>query len=63
MHEIEMQELRLKCRKLSDAIRLERMTLIEGIMEHRAFGVLKDTRYLDGMLIRLDAIKEIVKWY
>ena len=63
MTDINIEELRLKCQKLDEEIRAEKMKLIEEIVTHCVFGVTRDTNYLDLLLIKRNTLKEIAKWY
>lgn len=63
MNETEMTELRLKCRKLDREIQIEKMDLIDGIMNRIVMATTRDIQYLDWLIVKRDAIKDIVKWY
>lgn len=60
---MDMEELRQKCQELDREIQVERMTLIQGIIDHKIRGVMRDTSYLDYLLTKRQTIVDIVKWY
>ncbi len=63
MNDIQMQELRQRCRELDREIRIEKMELIEGIMNRIVMGSVRNLQKLDWLITQRDALVKAVKWY